>query len=139
MLGWPVGELAPGDMCIEFDDDRRKKGIDDGVSFLDVVRLADGLKGVCSSGAGPRVLALDPVSDRLGASRSGLLLFPERREATRIGELEADGTGSNEADDEDGSKVRFPFSVGDQTSVEDLGDGLAIEFFRGRMWNPLRE
>lgn len=121
-------------MCIEFDEERRKKGMDDGVSFLDVVRLAEGLKGVCSGPAVPRVLALDAVSARLGASLSGLLLFPDE---AGIGELEADGAGSSEVDDEDGSRTRFPFSVGDHTSVEDLGDGLAIEFFRGRMLNAL--
>lgn len=63
----------PGGTCIDCEDERRKKGIDDGVRRLDDPRRRDDDEGLSGSWLGARppvfwfVLALDAVSGRLGA------------------------------------------------------------------------
>lgn len=71
-----VGGTVGGGTCIDCDDDRRKKGIEDGVRRLvEGPRRRDecGLRGAVGGTGGTFVLALDAVSVRLEMNRSGVL------------------------------------------------------------------
>lgn len=72
--------MIGGGICMDCDDDRRKKGMDEGVKRFDWPRRMDdeGLSGPALEAVSAEVvwlvLALEPVSVRLGmAPRSGVL------------------------------------------------------------------
>lgn len=70
-----LGGGVDGGTCIDWEDERRKKGIDDGVNRFDWPRLTEdvGLIGPVG-GAAKLVLALESVPERLDLRpRSGVL------------------------------------------------------------------
>ena len=94
-------------ICTLCEDDRRKKGIEDGVSrLLDGPLLSEdeGLRGACwgigGAGAVRFVLELDAVSGRLGARWSGLL-----ESASGSGTDMAGDMGTEPIDDSDASEL----------------------------------
>lgn len=96
---------APGGTCIDWDDERRKKGMDDGVSRLDEPRWSedDGLSGPWL-GARPVlsawfVLWLDAVSGRLGAVCSGVDVVRAAWTNELEGESRVEPTEESEASD----------------------------------------
>lgn len=78
-----VGEVDDGTpgggICIDWDDERRKNGMEEGVSRFEDGPLRieeDGLRGICWGTGGTEavrfVLELDAVSGRLRTRRSGV-------------------------------------------------------------------
>lgn len=120
-----AGTLGGG-TCIDCDDDRRKKGIDDGVSrFVDGLRRTepDGLRGPLCGRGGTFVLALDAVSVRLATRRSGVfeVVIDGGREA--LGEA---GARAEPIEDKEAKEVAEAIAsewTGDQPSVDRLGAG----------------
>jgi hypothetical protein len=88
-----VAGADDGCSCMDWDDDRRKKGIEEGVRrFEELPRRTEdvGLRGSCwgaSAVAGWCVLPLESVPDRLPIPPSGV--FEAATEASNVGDLEA--------------------------------------------------
>ena len=122
-----VGETAdggiPGGTCIDCDDDRRKKGIDDGVKrFVDGFRRIDddGLSGALCGASGTFVLARDAVSALLDTSRSGVL------DVVTVGCPGTDGESActEPTDDKEAKDVAEAIAsewTGDQPSPDERG------------------
>ena len=112
-----VGEVEGmfgGGICIDCEDDRRKKGIDDGVNRLVEGPLRideDGLRGICWGTGGTDavrfVLELDAVSGRLGTRRSGVLDEVDSGGADAGGEI---GCTEEPRDDRDTSEDAEPIA-----------------------------
>lgn len=121
-----VGILGGG-TCIECEDDRLKKGIDDGVRrFVDVLRRIDeeGLSGTFCGMGGTLVLApLEAVPVRLETKRSGVF------DVVRVGGMPLDGDKAARPDpseDKEAKEVAEAIAselIGDQSSdAFDAGD-----------------
>ena len=128
--------MPGGGTCIDCEDDRLKKGIDDGVRrFVDVFRRIDedGLSGIFCGRGGTLVLApLEAVPVRLDTKRSGVF------DAARVGRTPLDGDKAawpDPSEDKEANEVAEAIAselIGDQSSdafeAGDKGFSFDIDF-----------
>lgn len=105
-----------GGTCIDCEDERRKNGMEDGVSLLDTISRCDVVPGLLRNCA-----SIFPAfsSRRLCST---LLTF---RADVSSGEIGGDESAADPRDDKDASEdfeVMPSCRMGDQASVEDFGE-----------------